>query len=105
MTPAKRSLDSNANSPQAQLSNDKLSVSIKAKVASVYEPSPASTYGETAGSSVPATPSGNIQPGTHPLNLQSFSVLFPKVTLITLSSKSTKRFVLRCVFRLWSVCA
>lgn len=36
--------------------NEKVTATSKIKQASLYEPSPASTYGETVGSSAPATP-------------------------------------------------
>ncbi|KAL9127079.1 MAG: hypothetical protein Q9217_003981 [Psora testacea] len=55
MTPEKASLNKNA-SPQTVSSSEKPVSTTKAKEVSINEPSPASTYGDTAGSSTPATP-------------------------------------------------
>ena len=56
-TPNKGSLKKPTASPQSTgRANDKSMSSSKSKLASLNEPSPASTYGDTARSSMPATP-------------------------------------------------
>ena len=56
-TPNKSGRDVTESSPKSDLrSSDKLISISKVQQGSVHEPSPASTYGDTAGSSVPATP-------------------------------------------------
>ena len=64
MTPDKASLIKYAPSPQSTgPASDKLTSSTKSKLASLTEPSPASTYGDTVGSSMPATPLETGAPG------------------------------------------
>jgi len=59
-TPSKNGKHAVESSPKSAMrSTEKPTSTSKVHQASLHEPSPASTYGDTAGSSVPATPQDN----------------------------------------------